>query len=89
VPAFSRAAVAVVDRPIWLAGDKVLVRPGARARALPRATQVIPVAHVEIDPLHPPASLRQAATSLLDAMGAAALACATGTRCPMSCARKK
>ncbi len=78
VPAFSRGAVAVVDRHIWLAGDKVLVRPGARPRALPRTTQVIPVVHVEIDPLHPPAGLRQAGPVILDAMRAASRASTSG-----------
>jgi hypothetical protein len=78
IPAFSRAAVAVVDRHVWLAGDKVLVRPGARPRALARETLVIPVVHVEIDPLHPPAGLRQAAPSVLDAMRSAARASTSG-----------
>jgi hypothetical protein len=78
VPAFSRAAVAVVDRHVWLVGDKVLVRPGARPRALPRGTAVIPVVHVEIDPLHPPAGLRQAEPVVLDAMRSAARASTSG-----------
>lgn len=78
IPAFSRATVAVVDRHIWLVGDKVLVRPGARPRALARGTRVIPVVHVEIDPLHPPAGLRQAAPSVLDAMRSAARATTSG-----------
>jgi hypothetical protein len=70
--------VAVVDRHIWLAGDKVLVRPGARPRALARATAVTPVVHVEIDPLHPPAGLRQAEPLVLDAMRSAARASTSG-----------
>ena len=82
VPAFSRAAVAVVDRHIWLAGDKVLVRPGARPRALARdggaSPGVIPVVHVEIDPLRPPASLRAAGPVVLDAMRSAARATTSG-----------
>jgi hypothetical protein len=82
VPAFSRAAVAVVDRHIWLAGDKVLVRPGARPRALARAggvaPAVIPVVHVEIDPLRPPTGLRPAEPVVLDAMQAAARATTSG-----------
>jgi hypothetical protein len=78
VPAFSRRAVAVVDRHVWLAGDKVLVRPGARPRALPAATQVIPVVHVDIDPLDPPAGLRQAAPRILDAMRSAGRASTSG-----------
>jgi hypothetical protein len=78
VPAFSRAAVAVVDRHVWLAGDKVLVRPGAQPRSLPPATTVIPVVHVEIDPLHPPASLRPAVPVILDAMRSAARASTSG-----------
>ena len=78
VPAFSRAAVAVVDRHIWLVGDKVLVRPGARPRALPRAINVIPVVHVELDPLDPPAGLRHAAPVILDAMRSAARASTAG-----------
>ena len=78
IPAFSRVAVAVVDRHVWLAGDKVLVRPGARPRALARATAVIPVVHVEIDPLRPPASLRAAEPVVLDAMRSAARASTSG-----------
>jgi len=78
IPAFSRAVVAVVDRHIWLAGGKVLVRPGARPRALARGTVVIPVVHVEIDPLHPPTSLRAAEPVVLDAMRSAARATTTG-----------
>jgi hypothetical protein len=78
IPAFSRAAVAVVDRHVWLVGDKVLVRPGARPRALARATEVIPVVHVEIDPLRPPAGLRQAAPVVLEAMRSAARASTSG-----------
>ncbi|WP_295993200.1 hypothetical protein [Rugamonas sp.] len=78
IPAFSRAAVAVVDRHIWLVGDKVLVRPGAHPRALARGTTVIPVVHVEIDPLHPPASLRPAEPVVLDAMRSAARASTSG-----------
>lgn len=78
IPAFSRAEVAVVDRHIWLAGDKVLVRPGARPRALARGTEVIPVVHVEIDPLLPPAGLRQAGPAVLDAMQSAARASTSG-----------
>jgi hypothetical protein len=68
----------VVDRHIWLVGDKVLVRAGARPRALPPATRAIPVVHVEIDPLHPPSSLRQAGPLVIDAMRAAARASTSG-----------
>uniref|UniRef100_UPI00258AF78A IclR family transcriptional regulator domain-containing protein n=1 Tax=Pseudomonas sp. TaxID=306 RepID=UPI00258AF78A len=32
--------VAVVDRHVWLAGDKVLVRPGAQPRGVPPGTRV-------------------------------------------------
>jgi hypothetical protein len=78
VPAFSHATVAVVDRHIWLVGDKVLVRPGARPRALARDTRVIPVVHVEIDPLHPPAGLQAARDSVLAAMASAARASTSG-----------
>lgn len=78
VPAWSRSMVAVVDRHIWLVGDKVLVRPGARPRRLPDQAAVIPVVHVEIDPLRPPAGLAQAQTVVLDAMNAAARATTSG-----------
>ncbi|MFL6631417.1 MAG: hypothetical protein ACJ8HJ_03750 [Massilia sp.] len=78
VPGFSCTAVAVVDRHIWLAGDKVLVRPGARPRLLPRETRVIPVVHVEIDPLHPPAGLQAAQSTVLAAMHSAARASTSG-----------
>ncbi|WP_296950624.1 hypothetical protein [uncultured Massilia sp.] len=78
IPAFSRAAVAVVDRHVWLAGDRVLVRPGARPRRLPAGTRVIPVVHVEIDVLRPPASLRMARATILDAMARAARASTSG-----------
>jgi hypothetical protein len=78
VPAFSRTLVAVVDRHVWLAGDKVLVRPGARPRLLPRETRVIPVVHVEIDPLHPPAGLQAARDTVLAAMDSAARASTSG-----------
>jgi hypothetical protein len=78
VPAFSRTTVAVVDRHIWLAGDKVLVRAGARPRALPSATTVIPVVHVELDPLHPPASLQPAAPAIRAAVLAAGRASTSG-----------
>jgi hypothetical protein len=78
VPAFSRETVAVVDRHIWLAGDKVLVRPGARPRALARGTRVIPVVHVEIDALHPPAGLQAARATVLAAMHSAARASTSG-----------
>lgn len=78
VPPFSRATVAVVDRHIWLVGDKVLIRPGARPRGLGPATQVIPVVHVELDPLHPPATLREAAPVVLDAIRAAGRASTSG-----------
>lgn len=78
VPAFSRAAVAVVDRHIWLVGDKVLVRPGARPQALDHATKVIPIVHVEIDFLNPPTSLRQAGPVVLDAMRSAGRASTSG-----------
>ncbi|GGX81669.1 hypothetical protein GJV26_24995 [Massilia dura] len=78
VPAWSQATVAVVDRHIWLAGDKVLVRPGARPRQLPASTAVIPVVHVEIDPLRPPRALRHAEAAVLDAMRSAARATTSG-----------
>jgi hypothetical protein len=78
VPAWSQAVVAVVDRHIWLAGDKVLVRPGARPRQLPAATRVIPVVHVEIDALRPPASLQPARAAVLEAMRKAARATTSG-----------
>lgn len=78
VPAWSRPAVAVVDRHIWLAGDKVLVRPGARPRRLPQGTAVIPVVHVEIDALQPPPGLRKAQPAVLEAMQAAARATTSG-----------
>jgi hypothetical protein len=78
VPAFSRAAVAVVDRHIWLIGDQVLVRPGARPRGLARGTSVIPVVHVELDVRHPPAGLRAATAVVLDAMQSAARASSSG-----------
>jgi hypothetical protein len=82
VPAFSRDTVAVVDRHIWLAGDKVLVRPGARPQLLPRDTRVIPavipVVHVEIDPLHPPPGLQAARDTVLAAMHSAARASTSG-----------
>ncbi len=78
IPAWSRGMVAVVDRHVWLAGDKVLVRPGARPRRLPEGAAVIPVVHVEIDPLRPPAGLVQAQAVVLDAMQAAARATTSG-----------
>lgn len=78
VPPFSRAEVAVVDRHIWLAGDKVLVRPGAQPRTLARATLVTPVVHVELDPLDPPVTLARAAPRILDAMRSAARASTSG-----------
>lgn len=78
VPAWSQAVVAVVDRHIWLAGSKVLVRPGARPRQLPPGTRVIPVVHVEIDALRPPASLQPARAAVLDAMRKAARATTSG-----------
>lgn len=78
IPAFSRAAVAVVDRHVWLAGDKVLVRPGAQPRRLPPGTRVIPVVHVEIDVLHPPRSLGAARATVLDAVDRAARASTSG-----------
>lgn len=78
VPAFSHATVAVVDRHVWLAGDKVLVRPGARPQRLARAARVIPVVHVEIDPLHPPAGLAAARDTVLAAMHSAARASTSG-----------
>lgn len=78
VPAWSRPTVAVVDRHIWLAGDKVLVRPGARPRRLPEDTRVIPVVHVEIDALRPPASLQPARAVVIEAMRKAARATTSG-----------
>lgn len=78
VPAFSRAAVAVVDRHIWLIGDKVLLRPGARPRTLARGTRVIPVVHVEIDVRHPPDGLRAATAVVQGAMQSAARASNSG-----------
>jgi hypothetical protein len=74
----ARGTVAVVDRHIWLVGDKVLLRPGARPRGLPPATRVTPVVHVELDPLHPPPSLAQARPSILAAMADAASASTSG-----------
>jgi len=78
VPAWSQAMVAVVDRHIWLAGDKVLVRPGARPKQLPHGAKVIPVVHVEIDALRPPSGLRAAQPAVLDAVSKAALATTSG-----------
>ena len=74
----AKAVVAVVDRHIWLAGSKVLVRPGARPRQLPPGARVIPVVHVEIDVLRPPASLQPARAAVLDAMRKAARASTSG-----------
>jgi len=78
VPAWSQTMVAVVDRHIWLAGDKILVRPGARPRRLTAATRVTPVVHVEIDALQPPASLQPAHAAVLEAMRKAARATTSG-----------
>jgi hypothetical protein len=78
VPAWSRSTVAVVDRHIWLAGDKVLVRPGAHPKQLPAGAQVIPVVHVEIDALRPPSGLLAAQPAVLDAMARAARASTSG-----------
>lgn len=78
IPAWSRGTVAVVDRHVWLLGDKVLVRPGARPRRLPPGAAVIPVVHVELDPLRPPASLARAQTAVVEAMRAAARATTSG-----------
>jgi hypothetical protein len=78
VPAWSQTVVAVVDRHIWLAGDKVLVRPGARPRQLPADAKVIPVVHVEIDALRPPAGLLAARDTVLEAMRKAARASTSG-----------
>lgn len=77
VPAWSQT-VAVVDRHIWLAGDMVLVRPGAQPRRLPAQTAVMPVVHVEIDPIRPPRTLRHAQAVVLDAMRSAARASTSG-----------
>lgn len=76
-PAWSHT-VAVVDRHIWLAGDKVLVRPGARPRHLPEGTAVTPVVHVELDPLRPPTGLAAAEDAVLAAMQSAARASTSG-----------
>lgn len=78
IPAWSRGTVAVVDRHVWLAGDKVLVRPGARPRRLPPGAAVIPVVHVELDPLRRPASLAPAQAAVIEAMRAAARATTSG-----------
>lgn len=78
IPAFSRATVAVVDRHVWLAGDKVLLRPGARPRALAPGSRVIPVVHVELDVLHPPAGLRGARAAIVEAVHSAARASTSG-----------
>ncbi|QGZ38409.1 hypothetical protein IP92_01269 [Pseudoduganella flava] len=77
VPAWSQT-VAVVDRHIWLAGDKVLVRPGAQPRRLPVRTAVVPVVHVEIDPIRPPRTLQHAQAVVLAAMRSAARASTSG-----------
>ena len=78
VPAWSHGSVAVVDRHVWLAGGKVLIRPGARPRRLPPGATVIPVVHVEIDPVRPPAALRHAESAVLAAMRSAARATTSG-----------
>jgi hypothetical protein len=74
----AHGTVAIVDRHIWLTGDKVLLRPGARPRNLPPNVRVTPVVHVELDPLHPPASLDKARPGILAAMNAAASANTSG-----------
>lgn len=74
----AHGGVAIIDRHIWLTGDKILLRPGARPRNLPAGVRVTPVVHVELDPLHPPASLDAARPSILAAVRAAAAASTSG-----------
>jgi hypothetical protein len=77
-PAWSRARVAVVDRHILLSGASIRERKGAQPRHLPAGTEVTPVVHVEIDLLHPPASLAAARPAILAAMRGAAGATTSG-----------
>jgi len=74
----AQGSVAIIDRHIWLVGDKILLRPGARPRHLRADVRVTPVVHIELDPLHPPASLDQARPSILAAVTAAAGASTSG-----------
>ncbi|MBV6323710.1 hypothetical protein [Duganella violaceipulchra] len=71
LPAWSQPEAAVLHRHILLSGDTARTRPRMRQPAMPAATRVTPVLHVEVSTVNPPrdieASRAMIVRALLDA----------------------
>ena len=78
LPPWSLQEAAVLQRHILLSGDSALTRPRAQWPAMPGATKVTPVLHVEVSTVHPPQNIESRRALIVSAMRQAAAASTSG-----------
>jgi hypothetical protein len=78
LPAWSAQEAAILQRHILLTGATALSRPRMRWPALPAATQVTPVLHVEVSTVNPPVDIENSRAMIIAALLDAAAASTSG-----------
>jgi hypothetical protein len=78
LPAWSVPEAAILQRHILLSGDTALTRPRRRWPAMPAATRVTPVLHVEVSTVNPPVDIESRRALIVRAMLEAANASTSG-----------
>ncbi|GJJ02004.1 hypothetical protein RugamoR64_25420 [Duganella rhizosphaerae] len=78
LPAWSTPEAAVLQRHILLTGDTARTRPRMRQPAMPGATRVTPVLHVEVSTVNPPQDMEASRAMIVRALLDAAAASSSG-----------
>jgi hypothetical protein len=78
LPAWSTHEAAVLQRHILLTGNDILLRPRKRWPALPPATLVTPVLHVEVSTVNPPTHIENSRAIIVSALLDAAAVSTSG-----------
>lgn len=78
LPVWSTHEAAVLQRHILLSGDDILLRPRKRWPALPPATLITPVLHVEVSTVNPPTHIESSRAIIVSALLDAAARSSSG-----------
>lgn len=78
LPPWSTTEAAVLQRHILLTGDAVRTRPRMRQPAMPAATRVTPVLHVEVSTVNPPLDIEASRAIIVHALLDAAAVSTSG-----------
>ena len=78
LPAWSAPEAAILQRHILLTGDTARTRPRMRQPAMPAATRVTPVLHVEVSTVNPPQNIEASRAMIVQALLDAAAVSTSG-----------